>query len=85
MSQPSQQILLTTIKNMCAKVATDFGVPLMQRELLAAVAQVVMNERNFATNSKTSIQPETDHAVFDLAIHILDNQWLEESEKHDHA
>ena len=79
MAQPTQDVLLNTIKDMCAKVSTDFGVEAMQRDLLAAVAEVVSNERAFANGDKPSIQPETDNAVFHFGVRILDKNWLEES------
>jgi hypothetical protein len=64
---------------MCAKVASDFEVVAMQKDLLAAVAQVVSNERAYANRDRVSIQPETDHVVFDLGVKIIDKNWLEES------
>ena len=79
MSQPTQDVLLNTIKDMCAKVANDFGVEDMQKALLAAVAQVVSNERAYANGDKGSIQPETNNVVFDLGVKILDKNWLDES------
>ncbi len=80
MSQPTQDVLLNTIKDMCAKVASDFGVEPLQRDLLSAVATVVMNERAFANGDKASIQPETDNAVFDLGVRIIDKNLLLESD-----
>ena len=80
MSQPTQTVLLKTITDMCAKVASDFGVDAMQRNLLAAVAQVVVNERAFANGDRVSIQPETDNTVFDLGDIIINNNWLVESD-----
>ena len=80
MSQPKQSVLLKTITDMCAKVASDFGVEAMQRPLLDAVAQVVVNERAFANRDKVSIQPETDNTVFDLGDLIIKKNWLVESE-----
>jgi hypothetical protein len=65
---------------MCAKVASDFGVDEMQRDLLSAVATVVMNERAFANGDRASIQPETDNTVFDLGVRIIDKNLLVESD-----
>jgi hypothetical protein len=79
MSQPTQNVLLTTIKDMCATVANDFGVSAMQKDLLVAVAQVLSNERAYANRDRGSIQPETDNVVFDLGVRILDKNWLAES------
>lgn len=79
MSQPTPDVLLSTIKDMCAKVAKDFGVEDMQKALLAAVAQVVSNEKAYANGDKGSIQPETNNVVFDLGVKILDRNWLDES------
>jgi hypothetical protein len=79
-SQPTQDVLLKTIKDMCAKVASDFGVDAMQRDLLSAVATVVQNERAFANGDQPSIQPKIDNTVFDLGVRISDNKWLVESD-----
>jgi len=75
-SQPSQDVLLSTIKDMCAQVAADFGVVNMQKDLLVAVAQVVSNERAYANRDRGSIQPETDNVVFDFGTKIIDKNWL---------
>lgn len=76
MSQPTQDVLLTTIKDMCAQVAADFGAINMQKDLLAAVAQVVSNERSYANHDINSIQPQTDNVVFDFGTKIADKNWL---------
>ncbi len=80
MSQPTQDVLLHTIKDMCARVASDFGVDAMQRDLLSAVATVVQKERAFANGDEASIQPKVDHEVFDLGVRIIDNKWLAEGD-----
>lgn len=79
MSQPTQDVLLSTIKDICAQVANDFGVVAMQKDLLIAVAQVVSNERAYANKDRVSIQPETDNVVFDFGTKISDKNWLMES------
>lgn len=79
MSQPTQDVLLNTIKDICAQVANDFGVVAMQKDLLIAVAQVVSNERAYANKDRVSIQPETDNVVFDFGTKISDKNWLTES------
>lgn len=78
MAQPTQDVLLTTIKDMCAQVAADFGAVNMQKDLLAAVAQVVSNERSYANHDIGSIQPQTDNVVFDFGTKIADKNWLAE-------
>ena len=79
-SKPTQSALLKTITDMCAEVASDYGVKAMQRPLLDAVAQVVVNERAFANGDRVSIQPETDNTVFDLGDLINKNNWRVEGD-----
>ncbi len=80
MAQPTQDVLLNTIKDLCAQVASDFGVDAMQRELLSAVATLVLKERGYANGDNPSIQPETNNIVFDLGVRIIDNNWLVEGD-----
>jgi hypothetical protein len=79
MSQPKQDVLLSTIKDMCASVSRDFSVAAMQKDLLDAVSQIVSNERAYANRDRGTIQPETDNVVFDLGVKILDKNWLPEN------
>jgi hypothetical protein len=52
----------------------------MQRELLSAVATLVLKERGYANGDNPSIQPETNNIVFDLGVRIIDNNWLVEGD-----
>ena len=80
MSRPTQDVLLNTIKDVCARVASDLGVGEMQGDLLSAVAEVVSRERAFANGDEPTIQPRVNHAVFDLGVRIIDRKWLVEGE-----